>query len=280
MKKVLALLVFSTLSVTLSYAQAQPTPSMQEQYDKLHGNAPKKTTTTTKKPAKEKAITPSKTTTKPQTAQKPAPTKTPAASPSSTGDGAMFRVGVRGGVNYSTLAFPNNTSISPESILGYHGGLIINIGGERFSVQPEVLYSQIGAKSKTTVLNQTVDSELKTNTVTVPILLKLALGSDNFKFFVNAGGYGSYTLSGNTKLTSNGNTLNQKLEFTTNDGRIEYGAVGGAGISLGLGAAKLLVEGRYYYGLGNNGQDIPAASQAFVRNIQGSVGILIPLGGK
>ncbi|MCU0341300.1 MAG: PorT family protein [Spirosomaceae bacterium] len=278
MKKVLTLLAFSTLTVTLLHAQAQPTPSMQEQYDKLHGNTPKKTTTPAKKP--EKASTPSKTTTKPQTTQKPAPTKTPAASPSSSGDGALFRVGVRGGVNYCNFTFPNNNSISPESILGYHGGLIFNIGGERFSVQPEVLYSQIGVKSTVAAPGQNIESTLKVNTLTMPVLLKLALGGDAFKFFVNAGGYGSYALSGTTKLTSNGNTLNQKLEFRTNDGRIEYGAVGGAGISLGLGAAQLLVEGRYYYGLGNNGQDIPAATQSFVRNIQGSVGILIPLGGK
>jgi len=281
MKTLLAFFTVSLVFTLGGFAQStQPTPSMQEQYDKLHGTAPKKTD-------------PKKTTTKPQTTQKPAKTTTAskpssiskpqtAAKPKATteSDGAKFRVGVRGGANYCTYNYPNTTTASPESIIGFHGGLIANIGGERFSVQPEVLYSQIGAKVSTTILNQTIKSEAKINTVTVPVLLKLALGSQNFKFFVNAGGYGSYAINGNTKSTINGNVTNQKVEFNGQEGRIEYGAVGGAGISLGLGPAKLLIEGRYYYGLGNNAKDIPNVSKYSVRNIQGSIGILIPLGGK
>jgi outer membrane biosynthesis protein TonB len=70
----------------------QPTPSMQEQYDKLHGTTPKKTTT---QPSK------SKTTTKPQTTQKPAKTPSvpkpevvekPKAAPKADG-GFKFSVG-------------------------------------------------------------------------------------------------------------------------------------------------------------------------------------------
>lgn len=277
MKKTLALLTLWATSFVSVYAQSQPTPSMQEQYDKLNGTAPKKTTPQKAKPAKTTPIktTPSKTT---QTsAKRQAPSKPIT---TSAGDGAFFRIGVRGGANYCTFAYPDNTNISPENILGYHGGLIFNIGGERFSVQPEVLYSQIGAKTVQTILSQRTQVESKINTITVPVLLKLALGGDTFKFFVNAGGYGSYALNGSTKTTVAGNTLNSKITFDNSDGRMEYGAVAGAGVSLGLGRAKLLVEGRYYYGLANNEKNIPAANNAFIRNIQGSVGILIPLGGK
>ena len=257
----------------------QPTPSMQEQYDKLHGTTPKKTTT---QPSK------SKTTTKPQTTQKPAKTPSvpkpevvekPKAAPKADG-GFKFSVGLRGGANYCTFAAPPTTGATVKSVLGYHGGLILNLGTETFSVQPEILYNQVGAKVTVTQPNANLSATAITNTITVPVLLKVGFGGGNLKFFVNAGGYGSYALNGNAKFVLNGVNSTEKIKFERGDPRIEYGAVGGAGISLGLGAAKLLIEGRYYYGLGNDDKDTPKADKALYRNIQGSIGILIPLGGK
>ena len=258
----------------------QPTPSMQEQYDKLHGNTPKKTTT---QPSK------SKTSTKPQTTQKPAKSapapkpevvEKPKAAPKAD-DGFKFSVGLRGGGNYCTIA-PNEplasgTEVKP--ILGYHGGLILNLGTETFSVQPEILYSQIGAKISSVQTGVNLSGESKINTITVPILLKFAMGGENLKFFVNAGGYGTYALNGKAKATLNGASSSADIKFESGDPRMEYGAVGGAGVSLGLGPAKLLIEGRYYYGLGNDDKDTPKANKSYYRNIQASVGILIPLGG-
>lgn len=250
----------------------QPTPSMQEQYDKLHGTTPKKTTT---QPSK------SKTTTKPaktSPAPKPEVVEKPKVAPKADG-GFKFSVGLRGGANYCTFAAPETAGATVKPILGYHGGLILNLGTEKFSVQPEILYSQIGAKVTVVQTNVNLSATAITNTLTVPVLLKAGFGDGNLKFFVNAGGYGSYALNGTGKFTLNGTNSTEKIKFESGDPRIEYGAVGGAGISLGLGAAKLLLEGRYYYGLGNDDKDTPKADKALYRNIQASIGILIPLGG-
>jgi len=253
----------------------QPTTSMQEQYDKLHGIKPK---TTPQKPEKSKPKTAQKPT-KPVAAPNAEVAKQPKASINDEG-GFKFKVGLRGGANYATVTAPKAlTSAKYESILGYHGGLILSFGGKMFSVQPEILYSQSGSKVSGTLGSSAVTAETVINNITVPVLLKFAFGSSKFNFFVNGGGYGSYALNGNTKITSASGTLNNKVEFTDNKGRIEYGAVGGAGISLGLGAAQLLLEGRYYYGLGNN-SGLDNNSNSFARNIQGSIGILFPLGGK
>jgi hypothetical protein len=256
----------------------QPTPSMQEQYDKLHGTTPKKTTT---QPSKPKTIKPQTTQkpTKATSAPKPQVAEKPKPAPKADG-GSKFSVGLRGGANYCTFAAPETAGATVKPILGYHGGLILNLGSEKFSVQPEILYSQIGAKVTAVQANVDLSATAITNTITVPVLLKVGFGGENFKFFVNAGGYGSYALNGNAKLTFNGVNSTEKIKFESGDSRIEYGAVGGAGISLGLGAAKLLIEGRYYYGLGNDDKDTPKADKALYRNIQGSIGILIPLGGK
>ncbi len=269
-----ALVTVCLVSVSQAQNTPQPTQSMQEQYDKLHGNTPKKTTT---QPAKSKTETPQKPISKPAPQKEVA--QKPKASSSGESGGFKFSVGVRGGANYSTIS--DVAGINPKSIIGYHGGLIFNLGTETFSVQPEVLYSQVGFKSETNNLGVSASGTTTFNTITVPLLLKVGFGPENLKVFVNAGGYGSYALNANAKIKIGANTINEKIDFANNEGgRIEYGAVGGLGVSFGLGAAKLLIEGRYFYGLGNNSKSIPGVDKSYFRNIQGSVGLLFPLGGK
>ncbi|MFN4145582.1 MAG: outer membrane beta-barrel protein [Runella sp.] len=278
MNKTLALAFLLAGIAVAASAQVQPTPSMQEQYDKLHGRPPKTTT-----PQK------SKSTSKPQSAQKPAkatPSKAPVAqkpkAPTNDDEGGFrFGVGVRGGANYCNFSMPvSQTGVTHNPILGYHAGLILSLGGKTFSVQPEILYSQIGYQIATTQGNNKLTGESILNTITVPVLLKLSMGSKAFQFFVNAGGYGSYALNGTAKTSFGSTSTSRSITFESGDPRMEYGAVGGAGVALGLGKAKLLIEGRYYYGLGNDNSTIPADRKELVRNIQGSVGILFPLGGK
>ncbi|RDB05156.1 porin family protein [Runella aurantiaca] len=293
MNRLLTLIFGATLTVAITsgsmYAQTttptkpaepQPSQSMQEMYDKLHGNTNKKPAT---QPTKSKTTTPPKSTTKPQTAQKSAPAPAPKAAAPAEEGGFKFKVGLRGGANYCNFSVPSSqtsSGVTLEPIIGYHGGLILSFGGKVFSVQPEILYSQVGAKLTTTQGGITLSGESKINTVTVPVLLRFALGGESFKFFINGGGYGSYALNGKAKATLNQQTTESDIKFDKEDSRIEYGAVGGAGISLGLGKAQLLIEGRYYYGLGNDDGDLDANEKSFVRNIQGSIGILIPIGGK
>ncbi|AEI47545.1 porin family protein [Runella slithyformis] len=259
----------------------QPTQSMQEQYDKLHGNTNKKPAS---QPSKSKTTTkPSAVQTKPQTVQKRAPV--PKATAAAEEDGLRFKIGLRGGANYSNYSVPSilsNSVPAPDPIPAYHGGLILSLGGKVFSIQPEILYSQVGSKLTTAIGQVTKSSQTTINTITVPVLLKFAFGGESFRFFVNGGGFGSYDLNVKTKDVLNGQTIKSERKFEKGDPRIEYGAVGGAGIALGLGGsgAQLLIEGRYYYGLGNDNNDLPNNNKSFVRNIQGSVGILIPLEGQ
>lgn len=285
-------LVFLGIGISRTViAQTQPTPSMQEQYDKLHGIKPKspttdkskeKTKTTTQKP--EKTTTPSKPPKQAKTVEpaKPKPTKpAPIPAPEVAGEGGFgVKVGIRGGANYSSVTSDaiKTSGIIVDPALGYFGGLVVELGGERFSVQPEILYSQNSYKISASQSGSLLTGESRINSVTVPLLFKVSLGNGPTKFFINAGGFGSYALSGKVKTTFSGITTTTDLKFDSGDQRLEYGAVGGAGVALGLGRAQLLIEGRYYYGLGSNG-DVPAANKMFTRNIQGSVGLLIPLGG-
>lgn len=205
----------------------------------------------------------------------------------SDGGGMKFAIGLRGGVNLSSFSnLDADPGMKIQQLLGYHGGIVMELGGKTFAVQPEILYSQIGAKANYTAdptdpTDENGTFKVTGNTVTVPILLKAKFGGENLKFFVNAGPYGSYMLDSRLVITSGSTTvLDQKTTFTDNKGRIMYGVMGGAGIEMGLGAAKLLIEGRYMYGLGDNSEKVAGSTtkDSFPRNIMGSVGILFPLG--
>jgi hypothetical protein len=234
---------------------------------------------------------------KPDKARKPEkvaaePKKKPKKEPKndSDGSGMTFSVGVRGGLNLNTLS-NMKAGLDPgnkvQQLLGFHGGLVMELGGKMFSVQPEILFSQIGAKiahaaDPTDATDENGSLKITGNTVTVPILLKAKFGtSDKLKFFVNAGPYGAYLLSSRILAVSGGTTvLDQKSEFTDNKGRIMYGVMGGGGVELGLGMAKLQIEARYMLGLGDNSEKIAGQSDNFPRSIMASVGFVFPIGGK
>jgi hypothetical protein len=198
------------------------------------------------------------------------------ASASSSDDDSKFHIGVRGGVNLMTIAKANSfQEAGTTSLMGFHGGLVMNFGGKMLSVQPEILFSQIGIKLIDGGAGGVGNSITGTyNTVTVPLLLKLSVGGDAFRFFVTGGGFGSYLLSGTATATISGQKISENLPFETGDRRIEYGATGGAGVQIGLGKMKLNLEGRYNYGLGGNEK---VKDDAYSRTIMASVGILIPL---
>ncbi len=138
------------------------------------------------------------------------------------------RFGIRGGLN---LANVTQGGQSADMLLGFHGGIIYNISvSDAFSIQPELLYSVKGAKDKASGV------EGKINTIELPLLFKYKFGQSNTKFFVNAGGFGAYVLNVNGTAPTE----------TT----VEYGVTGGVGVELPAGSSKLLIEGRYDYGLG------------------------------
>ncbi len=263
-------------TTTTTTAPAKPTEQedMQAQYDKLNGNKPASPATTAKPKAADKPyVRPGAGSAGSRVADSPKPKsqKEPRKVSSSSDDDSKFHIGLRGGVNLMTIAKANSfQEAGTTSLIGFHGGLVMNIGGKMLSVQPEILFSQIGVKYTDT--GNSLQGSF--NTVTVPLLLKLSFGSDSFRFFVTGGGFGSYLLSGSSSLTIAGQTSTESIKFVDGDRRLEYGATGGAGVQIGLGKMKLNLEGRYNYGLGGNEK---VKDDAYSRTIMASVGVLIPL---
>lgn len=82
--------------------------------------------------------------------------------------------GVKGGVNFTNMTsdgFEDNNSRT-----GFNLGLLSEIPvGERFSIQPEVLYSTQGTESEQVIAGETINGEYNLDYLQVPVLAKLYL---------------------------------------------------------------------------------------------------------
>ncbi len=180
----------------------------------------------------------------------------------------------------SLIQFPGS-DVRLESITGYHAGLVVRIGGPNFSVQPEVLYSQYGAR----VVSGSNLAELKSNVIEVPVLIKYAFGSRAARFFVNAGPFADYALNGNYTVVAQVGTFPintaQVVQFDKTSDRLAYGLTGGAGLTWHIGPGDLLAEVRYSYSLQSK---VPPSvvllggTELHARLGMVSVGYLIPFG--
>lgn len=193
--------------------------------------------------------------------------------------------------------------------VSYHGGLVANLalGEGRFSLQPEVNFSQRRVRADYTSQGITLTANVYTNRLEVPVLLKATFGdatSSRPRFFVYGGPYGAYALEERYKaniisygtlsnslrsiadaLVNNLNT--NKATYTSSGDRLSYGVAGGLGVAFGLGPGQLTLEGRSLYELGRSKPVDPTGTGIGTRLnetkymlLQASVGYLIPIGGR
>jgi hypothetical protein len=161
-----------------------------------------------------------------------------------------------GGLNFSKLTNYEGT-MDEKSQTGIVAGLAANIGISMLSVQPELLYSQKGYKyqQKNGFTEEGIHDYIE-----LPVLLRVAFGPPVFKFFVNAGPYAAYWLSGKEKTHGGGAVKTEdKVDFKEvtipflnikyKPNRIDYGVTFGGGISGNFGLVSISAEARYGLGL-------------------------------
>ncbi|MBD2699781.1 PorT family protein [Spirosoma sp. BT702] len=188
---------------------------------------------------------------------------------------SRFRIGFRAGVNSSKITGMDVSALGSgvqfARVTGFHTGVMFNIGGPSFSIQPEILYSQYGTR-----LNLGSDYiQLKYSLLEVPLLLKASFGQPNLRFFVNAGPMATYTMNGTASFMESGQSGSQEIDLT-GTGRFSFGATGGAGVSMQAGPGAVQLEARYNYLFSTNENGDKLNPQ----NLMVSVGYLIPLGGR
>jgi hypothetical protein len=159
------------------------------------------------------------------------------------------RFGIKAGGSYTTFVGKDVDS-DTDSKLGWHGGLVAGLGiTDKFSIQPEVLYSMKGIQSQASFNGTTVTGTQTMHYVDVPVLAKVQLG----QLFLEAGPQAGVLVSAKAAYESNQMSFNASNKSSFKDFDLGY--------ALGLGAetASGLMLGLRY----NGGFSDIAKSQSF-----------------
>lgn len=159
---------------------------------------------------------------------------------SSNMSASPVQFGIKAGINVSSIS--KDGYEDAKSKVGFAGGVFANIPlSEMFSVQPEVMYSQMGSKVTSsysgTVLGNNFTSKssatLNLDYVTVPLMLQFRATP---AFYVEAGPEFGFLVSAKTKDAST-TTVNGSTTTTTSEsGDVkDYFSGFNMGVGLGLG---------------------------------------------
>ncbi|ATN05204.1 porin family protein [Chryseobacterium indologenes] len=198
-------------------------------------------------------------------------TKTVATSPLKS-DVQPVRFGIKAGGNsayFSAQSFGMNSQK-----LGFHAGAFVNIPiSKQFSLQPEVLYNQMGARAVNYSTENTVGSvttktkgedKVTMNYISVPLMLQMR---PTEKFYIEAGPEFSYFINGKNKgestvSTTTGGVTTTRTESHSED--LDKDQINRFNFGLGLGLGyditnNIGISARYVNSLTKIDKSRPAA---------------------
>jgi len=151
----------------------------------------------------------------------------------------QLKFGPKAGVNFANLSWVDNT----EMKTGFHVGAVAEIKfNEKFSIQPEVVYSAQGAKNTTTVpVLGEVETTWNNDYINIPILAKYYIVDG---FSVEAGPQIGFLVKSEAKIESGNSSVKDdtKDDFKSTD----FGLGFGLAYDLPVG---IFVNARYNMGL-------------------------------
>jgi hypothetical protein len=145
---------------------------------------------------------------------------------------AQFSLGIKGGVNYSTV---NSDNIRSSAVAGYQAGLFARIGGPIY-LQPEVYLSSTGGKFNSD--DNTYSAKVTFTNLNVPLLVGASFGPKNLNVRIMAGPIYTSVLSNNFSNSANA-AFNDFGHYKNST----LGYQAGAGVDLGPITADLRYEG-------------------------------------
>lgn len=172
----------------------------------------------------------------------------------------QFSIGGKGGVTFSKVAF--TPGIKQSMNMGMTAGAVFRYTEEKFfGLIGELKIEQRGWKE---TFDETEFTYSRTLTyVQLPLLTHIYFGSNRVKGFFNLGPSVGYMINSSASANFdyenpgsvegfpivNRHTNQMKMPIKN---RFDYGILGGAGIEIYINKRNsILLEGRYYYGLGN-----------------------------
>ena len=168
--------------------------------------------------------------------------------------------GIKAGASLSNFVGKDVSSTS-SYLFGFHAGFVANVAfSERFSLQPELLYSTKGAKDKLDVLGTSITATQSLHYIELPILVKAKFS----QFFVEAGPQFGGLLRGKAKVE--GGSASEDETNTKQFSFLDFGYAVGLGYQLESGP---MIGARYNGGLSNVAESVSVnglATQVKARN--------------
>ena len=137
---------------------------------------------------------------------------------------------------------------------GYNGGLVLRWNTEKnLGLQTELNFSQQGWDEQFDE-HPTYKYTRTINYLEIPFFTHIYFGSNKFKFYVNMGPKVGFAIGEKTDLNpdeKNQNAGANNQHDMAIQKKFDWGLCGGPGIELRTGIGYFLLEGRYYYALGD-----------------------------
>jgi hypothetical protein len=150
--------------------------------------------------------------------------------------------GVKGGVNFANLSLDPEDDDCCDPKTGFIGGLFITAPiGDTVSIQPEFLYSMIGAKAS----EDDFDTEIDVKVFQIPLLFRADFAGTSVRPFVLAGPALSFRLDAKQTFGDEEFDLDEDVE------KFDIGFAIGGGLQFGRGS----LEARYTHGLRDMDKD-------------------------
>ena len=173
--------------------------------------------------------------------------------------------GVKAGMNVSSISADGFDDSSAK--VGYYAGLFMNAPlAENFSIQPELIYNNLGAKTEYTVGSTTTSTSLNLDYITVPVMFQY---NATPMFYLEAGPEFGFLVNANGKNSTGNNTTTVDLD-TDNFNKFNMGIGLGAGLNI---TPKFGLNARYIAGLNDVTNNDDWGSDANNKNNNFQVGL-------
>ena len=173
--------------------------------------------------------------------------------------------GIKAGMNVSSLSTDSQLS-DQGSKIGFNAGLFMNAPlAENFSIQPELLYSQMGDKYDQTIAGTTYARSRHLDYVTLPVMFQY---NATPSFYLEAGPEFGLMVNAKNKFTNetDNNTITETGDYKDQLNTFNFGVGLGAGYyftpQIGL-TARYVAGFTDIYNSDNNGSDDSVKNNVF-----------------
>lgn len=148
--------------------------------------------------------------------------------------------GAKGGMNVSSISDDGYNDTKAK--VGYYAGVFVNIpASASFSIQPEVIFNNLGSEVKGTALGNSYSQKLNLNYITVPVMVQYKATP---QFYLEAGPEFGFLVSASSKTTWNNTSATTELN-KENFNNFNLGVGLGAGFDI---TKNVGVNARYVAG--------------------------------